>query len=66
MDFEVGFVMVQFNIISLEDFDSVYGYMKKGDIINTIDKENIRKAKKWAYEQYGPYGENIKHKVMRC
>ena len=58
--------MVWFKIICMENFDSVYGPFCIGDELNTIDMENIKEARRWAYNNYGPYGEDIKHKVIRC
>ena len=52
-----------YNIISMEEFDSIYGKIKKGDIINTIMFENLNECKQWAYQQYGPNGENIRIKI---
>ena len=53
-----------FNIISMEDFDSVYGIIKKGKVINTVQFETIKECKQWAYKNYGPMGENIKIKIQ--
>ena len=53
-----------FNIISEENFNSVYGIIKKGEIINTVQFETIKECKQWAYENYGPKGEDIKIKIQ--
>lgn len=58
--------MVWFKIICMENFDSIYGPIKIGEELNTVDCYDLKEAKRWAYNQYGPYGENIKHKVIRC
>lgn len=58
--------MVWFKIITLEEVDTWLGTIKPGEELNKIDMENLKEAKEWAYDAYGPYGENIKHKVMRC
>lgn len=53
-----------FKIISLEEIDGYLGKIKKGDELNCLLMNNIREAKEWAYNQYGPLGENIKHRVI--
>ena len=55
--------MSWFKIISMETFESWLGTIKKGEEINRIEAENLKEAKQWAYNSYGPYGENIKHVV---
>ena len=52
-----------FNIISAENFDSVYGFIKKGEIINTVQFKTHDECKQWVYDKYGPMGENIKVKI---
>lgn len=54
-----------FRIISLENFEGWTGDFKIGDEINCIEKESLREAKEWAYNAYGPLGEDIKHKVIQ-
>ena len=58
--------MTWFKIITLEKIDTWSGIVKPGEEINKINMENLEEAKKWAYDTYGPYGENIKHKIIRC
>lgn len=55
--------MVWFNIISLENFDSIFGPFKKGDIIETIEQENEFECRQYVFDKYGPMGENIKVKI---
>lgn len=55
--------MVWFNIISLENFDSIIGLIKIGDIIETVEQENELECKQYVYDKYGPMGENIKVKI---
>lgn len=57
--------MPYFKIISLENFESQYGKIKKGDEINSIQAEDLLEAMTWAYDAYGPFGENIKHKIIK-
>ena len=59
--------MVWFNIISLEEFENYWnGITKIGDVLETVQQESLIECKKYVYEKYGPYGENIKVKIKRC
>ena len=54
---------MMFNIISAEEFETDYGTIKKGDVINTLHFESKDECNEWVYENYGPMGENIKVKI---
>lgn len=56
--------MTLFKIISMENFDSIFGLIKKGDEINCINCEDIHEAKRFCKIQYGPKGEDIKIKIV--
>ena len=49
-------------IYSNEDFDSIYGKIKKGDILETCMHENEKDFIKYVLDNYGPNGQNIKIK----
>lgn len=53
-----------FKIISMENFDSIYGEIKKGDEINSVEYETLNECKNFVRNQYGPKGENIKVKII--
>ena len=55
--------MVLFNIICMENFNSVFGPIKKGDKLETVEQENKLECKQYVYDKYGPMGENIKVKI---
>lgn len=56
--------MNTYSIISMETFESYTGKINKGDEINKIQANNFNEARQWAYDQYGPMGENIRHKII--
>lgn len=49
-------------IYSNEDFDSIYGKIKKGDILETCMHEDEQDFIKYILDNYGPNGQNIKVK----
>lgn len=53
-----------FNIICMEEIDSIFGKIKIGDIINTVNYENLSECKRFIRNQYGPKGEDIKVKII--
>ena len=55
--------MAWFEIISKETFESVFGLIKKGDVLETTEQRDLAECKRYVHMQYGPGGEDIKVKI---
>lgn len=56
-------IMVWFEIISNETFESVFGKIEKGEVLETTEQRDLSECKRYVRRQYGPDGQNINVKI---
>lgn len=55
--------MVWFEIISNEAFESVFGLIEKGDVLETTEQRDLAECKRYVRSQFGPDGQDISVKI---
>ena len=56
---------MRYIVTSKEEFEAWFGTVKPGDELENFEAEDDASAKRYAYEKYGPYGEDIKIRLRR-